>query len=115
MAQLDWQTLDLEAGVLREPVPEENRVVFWLTGSIADGFRHWERIGSVPGSDLPAAPGLAATAATAIRAPQRVPGFFGKLLGRSRQPRAAPTRPLPAGCATACRKSTCWATWAWRC
>jgi len=97
MAQPDWRTLDLDAAVLREPVPEENRVVFWLTGGVADGFRHWERIGSVPGGELPAAHGLAATAATAIRARQRVQGFFGRLLERWRPPNAGPTWVHPNG------------------
>jgi tetratricopeptide (TPR) repeat protein len=73
--------MKLGEGVLREPVPDEGRIVLWLPGEHGGGFRHWERVASVPGAAVTEVEGVCSTAATLVRARQRVRGFFGKLLG----------------------------------
>src|SRR5947209_6343821 len=92
-----WDTLDLAAGVLREPVPEPGRLVLWLPGPAAAGLRPWERLGTVPGAAVQPQDGLCATAATAVAARQRLGGWLATLLGRWRRPTASPTWLLPDG------------------
>src|SRR5262249_9448427 len=89
--------LDLDAGVLREPLSEDNRIVLWLPGDRAGGFQHWERVGNVPGAEVSVAQGLCATAATLVRARQQVGGFFAKLVQRFRKPGDNATWVLPSG------------------
>src|SRR5437762_2532800 len=86
MAHPDWHDLDLDVGVLPEPVSDQDRVVLWLPGSLDGGFRHWERIGTVPGAEVSAEQGLGATAATSVRARQPRLGWFGKFLQKFRKP-----------------------------
>jgi len=82
MTRPDWRNLVLEQGILREPDPNRARVILWLPGERAGGVQHWERISNVPGAEITAEQGICATAATAVRARQKVRGFFGKLLQR---------------------------------
>src|SRR5262245_31780740 len=92
-----WRTLALDAGVLREPAPEPDRLVLWLPGPAEAGFRRWERIGNVPGAEVFVEQGVCATAATALPVRQPVRGLLGKLLGRFRKAADAVTWVLPNG------------------
>ena len=87
--QPDWQQLELDAGVLREPSPDASRIVLWIPDEQDGGFRHWERVSSVPGADIAAGQGTLATAATSVRVRQKVGGLFGKLLQPFRRPTSA--------------------------
>src|SRR5262249_24365711 len=97
MKKPDWRNLNLDEGVLREPLPDDQRVVLWLPGGLYGGYRHWERVGTVPGAGVTVAQGVCATPATAIRARQRVGGFFGRLLQRFRKGPGEQTWVLPNG------------------
>jgi tetratricopeptide (TPR) repeat protein len=82
MNQPDWKTVELDKGVLREPVAEADRLVFWL--QVSEGTdRLWERVSSTSRSPVLAEQGLCAVAASGIRARPRTGGLFRKLLGRS--------------------------------
>jgi tetratricopeptide (TPR) repeat protein len=82
MALPDWRTVALNEGVLREPIPESNRIVLWLPGPREGLYQHWERIGNVPQAEIQEKQGICAVAALLIQARQRVRGLFGKLFGR---------------------------------
>jgi tetratricopeptide (TPR) repeat protein len=95
----DWRKLKLGDGVVPEPGLDDKRIVLWLSAGRDDSGALWERIGNVPGADITSAEGIASTAATVIRARQRVQGFFGKLLGRFRESAESQTWTLPSGAA----------------
>jgi tetratricopeptide (TPR) repeat protein len=97
MRKLDWHAVALEPGILRENVPEPNRLVAWLPGDAEAGARIWERIGNVPGSESELTPGLFASAATLIRVRQPIRGILGKLLHGWRRANDAPAWTLPNG------------------
>lgn len=78
----DWRNLALDAGILPEPTPDDNRIVFWLPGSRDGEFQNWERIGTVARAEIAVEEGLCATAAMSVQARQRVRGFLGKLFWR---------------------------------
>ena len=75
----DWGNLVLGDGILREPAREGNRMVFWLPASRDREFQYWERIGTVPRSEIKVEHGVCTTPATSVRARQRLGGG---LLGR---------------------------------
>ena len=75
----DWGNLVLGDGILREPAHEGNRMVFWLPASRDREFQYWERIGTVPRSEIKVEHGVCTTPATSVRARQRLGGG---LLGR---------------------------------
>lgn len=97
MALPDWRNLDLNNGVLRERIADDNRLVLWLPGNRDGGVQHWERIGAVAGAEISVGEGICSTAATAIQARRSVRGFFGKLLQRFRQPSGQQVWLLPNG------------------
>ena len=63
-----WQELVLAEGVVPEAINDENRIVLWIKLDKERSFQHWERIGNVARGDVSSRNGLAATAATSIRA-----------------------------------------------
>ena len=75
----DWGNLVLGDGILCEPAREGNRMVFWLPASRDREFQYWERIGTVPRSEIKVEHGVCTTPATSVRARQRLGGG---LLGR---------------------------------
>jgi tetratricopeptide (TPR) repeat protein len=95
----DWPNIKLADGVVREPGLDAKRLVLWLSAGRENGTEGWERIGNVAGAEITTAQGIGSTAATAIRARQRVQGFFGKLLGRFRESAEGHTWTLPSGAA----------------
>lgn len=93
----NWQTLPLERDVLREPMPDATRIVFWLPGPREGGMQNWERIGNVPGVEADRERGICAVPATAVKAQQKLQGPLGKLFDRL-LPRAAGQKwILPSG------------------
>jgi tetratricopeptide (TPR) repeat protein len=81
----DWRQVALHPGVLREPGPDDGRLVVWLPAEQDASYQYWQRIGSVPRAAITQHQGLSAIAATAIRARQLVRGRFGGLLRRFRR------------------------------
>jgi tetratricopeptide (TPR) repeat protein len=80
MRILDWRNLVLGEGVLREPVREENRFVFWLPADRDHEFQYWERIGTIPRGEVKVDQGVCAIPVTSVLARQRIHGgFLGKL------------------------------------
>src|SRR5262249_6336917 len=84
-------------GVLLEPVPDDGRIVLWLPGERDRGFQYWERVATLPRSEVAAEQGICATAATAIRARQRARSLFGGLLPRFREEKGDQVWTLPNG------------------
>jgi tetratricopeptide (TPR) repeat protein len=74
--------LSVTAGVLREPVLEDDRVILWLPGEREGEYQYWERVGNVARAEVTVERGVCATAATAVRARQRVRGVLGRLFSR---------------------------------
>jgi tetratricopeptide (TPR) repeat protein len=93
----DWRKLIFHEGVFPEPVPEDGRIVLWLTGECAGGFQYWERIGTAARAEVAAEQGICTTAATSIRARQRVGGLFSGLLQRFRKAPEDQVWTLPNG------------------
>src|SRR5712692_9975945 len=81
----DWRNLVLNEGVLPEPMPGDNRIVLWVPGSRDDGFRHWERISTIPRAEVTVRDGLCATPAMLIPMRQSIRGLVGRLLQRFRK------------------------------
>ncbi len=80
MKNPDWSNLELGDGVLREPVREGNRLVFWLPESRDQDYQYWERIGTVPRAEIKVEHGFSMTPATSVRARQKLGGgLLGKL------------------------------------
>src|SRR5262245_63208215 len=96
MLKFDWQRQQLERAVQREPTPDASRIVLWLPVTDQGGARQWERISNVPGAPVTEEAGLAATAATVVRAQRSGGGLFSMLFGRHRRSEA-PTWILPSG------------------
>ena len=63
----DWGNLVLGDGILREPAHEGSRMVFWLPASRDREFQYWERIGTVPRSEIKVQHGVCTTPATSVR------------------------------------------------
>src|SRR5262245_31128734 len=81
----DWRKLVFNEDVLLEPVPDDGRIVLWLTGERDRGFQYWERVGTVTRAAVATEQGICAIAATSIRARQRARGLFGGFLQRFRE------------------------------
>jgi tetratricopeptide (TPR) repeat protein len=97
MSKLDWRSVALGPGVLREPAPDTNRIIFWLPGREEQGFQHWERIANVPGAEIAVEQGLCFTQATTLSARRKTHGFFGKLLAGLKKTDGATSWLLPSG------------------
>ena len=97
MSKPDWRHLNLDPGVLREPTPDETRLVLWLPGEFGTGTRDWERVSNVPGTAVTREQGLCAVPATSLRARQRVQGCLGKFWQRFRKPGGSQSWVLPNG------------------
>ncbi len=74
----------LDAGVMREPTAEADRLVLWRRGPCAADFQQWERISSVARADITCEHGLCSVPATAAPARQRLHGLFARLRQRWR-------------------------------
>jgi tetratricopeptide (TPR) repeat protein len=97
MSVPDWQSFEFEAGILPEPISDGNRIVLWLPRDRDASFQYWERVGNVARAEMPAEQGLVATAATSIRARQRLRGRVGELLRRLVQSKERRDFLLPNG------------------
>src|SRR5262249_37732870 len=97
MSKPDWRHLNVDPGVLREPTPDDTRLVLWLPGEFGPGTRDWERISNVPGAAVTREQGLCALPATALRARQKVLGCLGKFWLGFRKPGGSQSWLLPNG------------------
>jgi tetratricopeptide (TPR) repeat protein len=75
----DLRNLKLEPGILPEPAGQDQRLVLWLPGRLEGGYQPWERLASVPRSEITVADGWCSTPATLVLARQRQGGLFSKL------------------------------------
>jgi tetratricopeptide (TPR) repeat protein len=97
MRTIDWPSLVLDDGVLREPSPGDDRLILWLRGRRQDGYQYWERLSSVVGAPLMADAGLCAVSAASILARRRVGGVVGALLKPFRKAPTETTWSVPDG------------------
>jgi tetratricopeptide (TPR) repeat protein len=79
----DWRKVELNQGILREPFPDNSKIVLWVPAARDGGYQYWERIGSLPHSEFIVEAGICAVAATSVRAKQATRGFLGRLFGAS--------------------------------
>jgi tetratricopeptide (TPR) repeat protein len=84
----NWENLSTAGKVLKEPPRGNQRAIFWVPTDADRDYQYWERVGTVPRSEVQSAGGIASVPATSIRARQRVGGgLLGRLtrsMGRSR-------------------------------
>ncbi|MCS7046945.1 MAG: tetratricopeptide repeat protein [Gemmataceae bacterium] len=92
-----WRSMNLLAGIEREAVVDDGRIVVWLPGPCEGKARWWERVGNVAGAPVSEREGLCATPATLIRARQQPRGLLGKALSWWRQSAGAAEWLLPNG------------------
>jgi tetratricopeptide (TPR) repeat protein len=95
MRMPDWRKLTYADGILPEPIPDEERLVFWLPEERQQGSRCWERIATVAGGKISLEQGISAVAAVSIRA--RRLGFFDRLRHGLRPGSAGQVWTLPNG------------------
>jgi len=93
----DWEHMALHPGILREPDPQEGRLVLWVPTERDGTYQHWLRVSSVARATMAEHRGLYATPATALRARQPVRRFFGTLLHRFRRAKREDAWLLPNG------------------
>jgi len=80
----DWRQVVLHAGILREPSPEDGRLVLWLPTERDGNCQCWQRVSTVPRAAIERRQGLCAIAATTIQARQQIRRFFVSLMRRLR-------------------------------
>ncbi len=97
MTKFDWPTMALLKGVLREPTPDESRIILWRRGRTEPGYQYWERIANVPGAEILEQQGVCFTPATSMPARQKLKGLLGKLVDWLRKPAATGRWMLPTG------------------
>src|SRR4051812_25606847 len=97
MRMPDWRNSIFEEGVLPEPIADHDRIVLWLPDDRDERFRYWERVGNVARATITAGEGHCATAATSIRARQKIHGPLGKLFSRLRGTTGDRTLMVPDG------------------
>jgi tetratricopeptide (TPR) repeat protein len=93
----DWRALGLDKAILTEPITDGNRIVFWLPADRDSTFRYWQRIAIVPRAEIKTEQEQCATAATSIRARERLGGVLSGILQRIRGPRGSRFFALPNG------------------
>ena len=52
MQQQDWQKLEPDPGVLREPCPDPNRLIVWLREISDITALSWERVSNVARAEI---------------------------------------------------------------
>jgi tetratricopeptide (TPR) repeat protein len=110
-----WQQLTWNASMLREPVPDQQRLVLWIPRQRETKWQYWERLSTVPGTTVSAELGLQFMAATAIQVRQHLSGFLGWLFWFFHRTAEESDWLLPNGCtAEQCgeRQSDLWLVWA---
>jgi len=93
----DWRGFALDEGVLLEPNSDGSRLVIWIPADRDGNFQYWERVGNVTRAEITVEDGLGVTAATSIRARQRLKRSLGQLLQRLREPKENRDFSLPNG------------------
>jgi tetratricopeptide (TPR) repeat protein len=93
----DWRALGLDREILTEPITDGSRIVIWLPADRDSKFRYWQRVANVPRAEIKTEQGKCATAATSIRARERLGGVLHGLLRRIREPRGRRSFLLPNG------------------
>jgi hypothetical protein len=71
----------LSPGILREPLAHNDPLILWFPDKPGSKFQFWTRISTVPRAVVNRQEDIFTTTATAIRTRQRLPVFWGKLLG----------------------------------
>jgi hypothetical protein len=94
-----WRNVPLEPGVLREPIPDNNRITLWVPRGREGRYQYWERVSNLARADVTVECSVCATAATSIRMRQPLGGLLGKLFRRFRNTGGDRTWTLPNGAA----------------
>jgi hypothetical protein len=89
--------LALIEGILREPSPDENRLIVWIPEAIGAKPQVWERVSNVAGAEIFEYQGIYSTAAVSMRACAKKAGFIGGLIRHFRQQSESRTWILPNG------------------
>src|SRR6266404_2486348 len=92
-----WQNLKLGRGVLREPCPEDDRLILWIPGDRQGRFQQWDRLSTVPRAPITIELGVSAIAATSVPTQQALLGWLLPVLGRLREKTEEGTWRLPNG------------------
>ncbi len=93
----DLQKLTLEPAIVREQSTDASRLVLWVPAERDHTFQYWERIGNVVRSLVSEEQGVYTTAATAVRARQRLGGGLGAIWHRIFQSKKEHEFTLPNG------------------
>src|SRR5260370_2551700 len=97
MSVSGWQDLKLGRGVLREPCPEDDRLILWIPGGRQGRFQQWDRLSSVPRAPVMVEQGVSAIAATSVPTRQGLLGWLLPVLGRLRKKTEERAWRLPNG------------------
>jgi tetratricopeptide (TPR) repeat protein len=93
----DWRALGIDKGILTEPITDASRIVFWLPDDRDSTFQYWQRVANVPRAEIKTEQGQCTTAATSIRARERLGGVLSRLVARIRGRRGSRSFLLPNG------------------
>jgi tetratricopeptide (TPR) repeat protein len=93
----DWQKFTLEPTIVPERSTDANRLVLWVPAERDQTFQYWERIGNVARGLVSDEQGVYTTAATAVRARQRLGAGLGTIWHRLVQSKKEHEFALPNG------------------
>lgn len=97
MSTFEWNSISLAPEFLPEPMHEANRMIVWMQTGQENGYRHWERISTVPGEEAVVRKGVVAVAAHVLPTREKLVGVFGKLMQSIRKPSGEKIWHLPTG------------------
>jgi tetratricopeptide (TPR) repeat protein len=92
-----WQNLKLGRGVLREPCPEDDRLILWIPGERQGWFQKWDRLSTVPRAPVIIEQGICAIAASSVPTRQALLGWLFPALGQLRKKTEEGVWRLPNG------------------
>ncbi|SIO58940.1 Tetratricopeptide repeat-containing protein [Singulisphaera sp. GP187] len=93
----DGRPLVADEGVLLDAASGDGRLVLWLPGAQADGFRHWDRVGTAAGAIVTAIDGLCSLPVVLSPAQQQTGMGLPAFLRRLVRSKTEPTWKLPGG------------------
>ncbi len=97
MSKCNWQELELFEGILREPSPDESRLIVWIPESIGGKSQDWERVSNVAAAKIFEDQGIYSTPAVSIRAGAQKSGLMRRLIRSFHQQSKSQTWILPNG------------------